>query len=126
MNNIKIFVKNINLFDGNSKANVLARYNLSLKNNTTNQLYTDVVVDLMKNENNINSLAIHNPINHTELIDINKLRDIIISSYDFHVNGGSFMDNFLFFDSPVVNNQIHFEIDESGEPVEVHYMNVAV
>jgi hypothetical protein len=124
METIKIFVKDINLFDGNSCPNVLARYNLLLSNKTTNQQYREVSVDLMENNEEMNTYAISNPTNYDGPIDSERLKDILIESYNYHAAGGSFLDNFLFFDDITPASKINFEIDETGKPLEVHYMDI--
>lgn len=122
METIKITVKDINLFDGNPQANILARYNLLLTDKTNNRQYPEVHVDILNDE--INSLKITGPTNYDGPIDNERLKDIMIESYNYHAGSGSFLDNFLFFGAIESNSKMHFEIDESGNPVEVHYMNI--
>lgn len=122
---IKILVKDISLFDGKNDLNILARYYLSLVNKTTEKEYPDVFVDVLESENETGSPRISLPANYDGPMNLESLQEILSTSYNYHVNEGSVMDNFLLFDLAEAETQVAFEIDESGIPVEVHYMNVA-
>ncbi|MDP4175252.1 MAG: hypothetical protein Q8933_14860 [Bacteroidota bacterium] len=122
---IKILVKDINLFDGKHEANILARYNLSIVNQRTNQQYPEVFVDVLDDETKSDCPKVSAPSNYNGPINMESLQNILSASYKFHTEDGGLLDNFLFFDEAPTDTQIGFEIDESGIPVEVHYMNVA-